>query len=134
TALRGLKASRRELKDLMLFGNSPAVVYLGEVVVKHDDTPIQVDELPEYTIAAGDTQTFAASATGGATQLKYEWDFDAEDGITVDGEGRTIKHKFLKARRDKEGNSIPFIVTLTVRDPYGIKKPITRTAKVNVTL
>jgi hypothetical protein len=110
------------------------VIYLGEARVIKDETPIRVDLLPEQTVALGDNVTFIGSAEGGAAPLKFQWDFDAVDGVDVDAEGRVVKHKFRKKRTDPAGNSIPYTITLTVSDVYGLKKPVKTTTLVNVTL
>ncbi len=133
-ALPGLKDTNGELKEVQLFGNSPAIFYLGEARVIRDETPIHVDDLPEQTVAVGDIVTFIGSAEGGAAPLKYEWDFDNTDGVDIDAQGRVVKHKFRKSRKDPAGNTIPDVVTLTVRDIYGLKKPVTTSTKINVTL
>ena len=133
-ALTGLKLTNGELKEVDIFGDSPATIYLGEVRVLRDETPIRVDDLSEQTIAVNDTVTFVASADAGVTPLKYEWDFDASDGVNVDAEGRVVKHKYRKSPKDSKNNTVPITVTLTVSDPYGLKKSVVRTTKVYVTL
>ena len=133
-ALAGLKQTSGEVKEVDIFGDSPATIYLGELRVIRDETPIRVDDLPDQTIAVNVTVSFTASADAGVTPLKYEWDFDSTDGVNVDAEGRVVKHKYRKSPKDNKNNTVPITVTLTVSDPYGLKKPVTRTAKVYVTL
>jgi len=127
-ALNGLKTSNGVIKEMMIFGDSYANLFLGESRIIHDETPIRVDELDERTVAVGDNVSFVASADAGITPLRYEWDFDATDGVNVDAEGRSVKHKFRKPLKDD------YTVTLTVRDPYGIKQPVTRKTKIHVTI
>ena len=134
SAIAGLKESAGTVKEVHLFGDTPAIFYIGEVRVMHDQTPIRVDDMPERTVAVNDPVQFNGSAEGGVTPLIYEWDFDSQNGVAVDREGRSVIHRFRKSKRDPQGNSQPFIVTLTVRDAHGIKKPATRTTKVLVTL
>ncbi len=126
SAIPGLDKTNGEVKELRIFGDSAAVLYLGEVRVVRDETPIRVDDLPEYTVAKMDVVTFTASAEAGTTPLKYEWNFDAAHP-GVDAEGKTVKHQYRKGQQD-------YKVTLTVSDVYGIKKPVTRTTTVHVTL
>jgi len=133
-ALKDLKDSNGEIKELNIFGDAPATLYLGQVRVVRDETPIRVDELSERTVPVNDTVTFTGSATAGVSPLKYEWDFNSSNGVEVDAEGQTAKHKFRKSLKDGNGNTLPYIVTLKVVDPYGLKKPVTRTTKVFVTL
>lgn len=132
--LKDLKDSNGEITELDIFGDSPATVFLGEVRVIRDETPIRVDELTERTVPVNDTVTFTGSANAGVTPLKYEWDFNSGNGVEVDAEGQSAKHKFRKSMKDSNGNTLPYIVTLKVIDPYGLKKPVTRTTKVFVTL
>lgn len=137
-----LKNTSGLVKELQIFGDATATLYLGEARVVHDETPIRVEPLnvPE-TIAVGDTLTFVASAEGGATPLKYQWDFDETDGIQVDAEGRAVKHKFVKVRDVEKSNGgtrykerQPYTVTLTVSDYYGLKKPVVVKAKISIGL
>lgn len=132
-----LKNTDGQVKEIDLFGDSPAVVYLGEVRVLHDETPIRVDDLDDITIAKNDTQPFIAGAEAGPTALKYEWTISgvaARDGerqevttaYQVVGEGKTFKHKFVKGG--------DYAVTLTVSDIYNLKKPVTKKMNVHVTL
>ena len=134
SAIPGLKESAGTIKEVQVFGDTPAILYFGEVRVVRDETPIRVDDLPERTVAVNDPVQFVGSAEGGITPLVYEWDFDSQDGVAVDKDGKVVTHRFRKSKRDGQGNSQPFIVTLTVRDLHGIKKPSTRTTKVLVTL
>src|SRR5262249_4979323 len=99
-----------------------------------DETPIRVDELNERTVPVNDKVNFTASADAGVSPLKYEWDFNSSDGTDVDAEGRSVTHQFRKSLKDGQGNTLPYVVTLRVVDPYGLKKPVTRTTKVFVTL
>lgn len=126
SAIPGLAKTNGEIKEVRLFGDSAAVIYLGEARVVRDETPIRVDDLPEYTVAKMDVVTFTASAEAGTTPLKYQWNFDAAHP-GVDAEGKTVKHQYRKGQQD-------YTVTLTVSDVYGIKKPVTRTTTVHVTL
>jgi hypothetical protein len=135
--INGLAASSGAIKEVQIFGDTPAILYVGEVRVMRDETPIRVDDLPERTVAVNDAVQFVGSADGGVTPLVYEWDFDNQDGVAPDKDGKVVTHRFRKSRRDQSTmgrDSLPYIVTLTVRDPYGIKKPATRTTKVLVTL
>lgn len=137
--IAGLKESSGLIKEVQIFGDTPAVLYIGEVRVVRDETPIRVDDLPERTVAVNDQVQFNGSADAGVTPLVYEWDFDNSDGVAVDKTGKSINHRFRKSRREPGKtpgtfDSVPYIVTLTVRDLYGTKKPATRTTKVLVTL
>lgn len=138
STLSGLKESSGQIKEIQFFGDNAGVIYLGQVRVVRDETPIHVDELPDQTIAKNDPITFVGSADAGPTPLKYEWtlqgvpssDASAKSEVsstyTVTAEGRTFKHQFRK--------SGDFTVTLKVSDINGLKKPVTKTANIHVTL
>jgi hypothetical protein len=113
------------VKQIAIFGDTYAVFNLGEIGVITDETEISVQPLDLPPIFVNDNISFIGSAEGGASTLRYTWDFDASDGIQVDAEGRTLRHAFKK-----EGK---YTVTLTVSDVDGIKKPATTTTEVEVT-
>lgn len=129
-AIGGGKGIDGPVKEIQIFGDSPTYLYVGEIRVTHDDTPIRVGDLPERIVPVNEELTFTASADAGSSPLKYEWTFYTnvgdEQSRNVDAEGRTAKHRFRK--------SGDYTVTLTVSDPYGIKKPVTTKTKVTVTL
>ncbi|MBC8104581.1 MAG: PKD domain-containing protein [Cytophagales bacterium] len=114
-----------KVKQMAVFGDRYAVFNLGEIGVITDETEFSVQPLDLPPVFVNDTISFIGSAEGGATTLRYTWDFDASDGIQADSEGRVITHVFKKAGK--------FTVTLTVTDVDGIKKPVTTTSEVEVT-
>jgi hypothetical protein len=67
-------------------------------------------------------------AVGGISPLQYSWDFDNSDGLQEDATGQRVVHVFRK-ESPTLGNSDPkpYIVTLTVSDVSGAKKPERRT-------
>ena len=75
-------------------------------------------------LALGDQVTFSGSGFGGATPLRYTWDFDSADGVGVDSEGQSVIRRFRKPG--------DYTITLTITDIYGLKKPYTTTIKVTV--
>lgn len=134
-AIPGLKNTDGAIKEIRIFGDSPSVVYLGDLRVIRDETPIHVEDLTDQTVARNDIVTFVGSADAGPVPLIYQWTFiptaeGAKANITpnlpVDAEGRTVKHQFRK--------SGDYTVALTVRDRYGLKKPVTVTCSIHVTL
>jgi hypothetical protein len=138
SAIPGLKDTNGQVKELMIFGDSPAVLYIGEMRVLRDETPIRADDLNDQTVAKNDSVTLTASAEAGPTPLKYEWVIkgvpsseasslsEVTGSYIVYGEGKTFKHQFRK--------SGDYTVTLTVSDMYGIKKSSTTKANIHVTL
>ncbi|MES2464777.1 MAG: PKD domain-containing protein [Armatimonadota bacterium] len=113
------------VKQMAIFGDTYGVFNIGEIGVIADETEISVQPLELPPVFTNDNISFIASGEGGATTLKYSWDFDASDGIQSDAEGRSIRHAFKK-----EGK---YTVTLTVTDVDGIKKPAVTTTEVEVT-
>lgn len=113
------------VKQMAIFGDTYAVFSIGEIGIIADETEISLQPLELPPVFTNDNISFIASAEGGATTLRYSWDFDASDGVQSDAEGRTIRHAFKK-----EGK---YTVTLTVTDVDGIKKPATTTTEVEVT-
>ena len=129
----GLEATDGQITAIQLFGDAPGTFFLGNISVTEDSTPITLDEIGEKSaVAKLDVYTYRASARGGATPLLYSWDWDASDGIQEEAEGRAVLHAFRKASTVGTVNK-PYIVTLTVRDLYGIKAPVSTTFKVYVT-
>lgn len=133
----GLNDSNGMLKEIQLFGDSAAILYLGQIRIFRDETPIHLDPLEDRTIPKNETQSLIGVAEGGPSPLKYEWTIQgvkARDGdpqevteaYKVVGEGRVFKHAF---RRGGD-----YLVTLKVSDIYGVKKPVSTTMNIHVTL
>ncbi len=132
-SLAGLKGGSG-VNEVSIFGDSTTTFFLGEIRTVRDTTPIILQELTERTIAVNDTISFSASADAGVTPVIYEWTFSdvnekmktGASPLPVDNEGRTVKHQFRK-----EGE---YQVFVTARDPNGLKKPVTKSTTVKVTL
>jgi hypothetical protein len=112
------------LVQLAVFGDRYQQFHIGEISVLTDDTEIVVDPLEDPIAAVNDQITFTGAAEGGASTLKYSWDFDAKDGIQEDQAGQVVTHTYRKAGTYK--------VTLTVSDLDGLKKPATTSVDVEV--
>jgi hypothetical protein len=124
-AIAGLQRTNREIQSIAFAGDAVASFFIGEITVESDTTPIYADvNHDDLNLALGDTVTFVANGSGGSSQLVYEWDFDAADGIQVDAEGQSVVRVFRKPGE--------FTITLKVRDAYGLKEPFSRTIKVVV--
>jgi hypothetical protein len=120
-----LTGDAARVKQMAIFGDAYGVFNIGEIGIIADETEISVQPLELPPVFTNDNISFIASAEGGATTLRYSWDFDASDGIQTDADGRSIRHAFKK-----EGK---YTVTLTVTDVDGIKKPATTSTEVEVT-
>jgi hypothetical protein len=122
-----------KLREVRLFTDKKDDLNIGEIRTTTDDEPIQVEPLENLEVSVNDTIQFSAKATAGLSTLKYTWDFDASDGIQEDASGPTVLHVFKKpSGMNAAGAPVPFIVTLTVSDISGAKKPEVRKAEVIV--
>lgn len=103
-----------KLKEIAIFGDKYQQFIVGEMEVVTDDTDISAASLEEPIVYTSDQITFNGSAEGGASTLRYSWDFDSADGIQEDAVGRNVSHVFTKPGKTT--------VTLTVSDQDGIKQ------------
>ncbi len=124
-AIRGFDASNKTIKEVALSADSVGTFFIGEMKVLNDTTPIygQANH-SDLNLALGDEVEFIGRGTGGASVLRYTWDFDSADGVQVDAEGQSVKRRFRKPG--------VYTVTMTISDAYGLKAPYTSTIKVNV--
>lgn len=124
-AIRGLDRTNKIVKEIGVSGDSLAIFYIGEMRVFSDTTPISGEvNFKSMNLALGDERELRATGYGGASVLRYTWDFDSKDGIQVDAEGQVIKKKFRRPGA--------YTITLTISDAAGLKKPYTTTAQVTV--
>jgi hypothetical protein len=119
---------RYMLRELRIFGDSPDSFFVGEIRTVTDTDPVSIEPLDEQVVAVGDQVTFAGTAEAGLSVLKYSWDFNSADGIQEDAVGRRATHVY---KRESPENK-PYIVTLTVTDMAGVKKPERITTTVEV--
>jgi hypothetical protein len=103
-----------KLKSLVIAGDKYAQFNVGEVSVITDDTEISPAPLDDQIAFINADLLFTGSAEGGASTLKFSWDWDDKDGIQEDATGRMANHTFKKAGK--------YTVTLTVSDIDGVKK------------
>ena len=124
-AISGFADTNGQIKDLSISGDSSSTVYVGQIKVQNDSTPITGrTNRTEANLGAGQELELIGYGLGGSTALKYSWDFDESDGIQDEGQGQAIKKKFRKTGK--------FVVTLTISDVFGLKTPYT--TKVNITV
>jgi hypothetical protein len=105
-------------------GDAPATIYIGEIHLLDDNTPITAIPPDEQDVAAGDEVSFSETGDGGASSLKYTWDFDTKGAFVPEADGQTVSHVYRKSGDYK--------VTLQVSDLDGIKKPAIVTTVVHV--
>jgi hypothetical protein len=120
----GGEASNAQLKKILIGSDVPAILNVGEIRLVSDTTPITADAGKSETIPAGSSVTLVGTGEGGASALKYEWDFDSPDTFVTQAEGVKVSHIF-----DKAGD---YTVTLKVSDVDGIKQPATSTVVIHV--
>lgn len=121
----GFAKSNKEIVSLGFSGDAPATFYLGEARVVTDQTAIQ-GQMSVTEINVGKTQevTLWANGEAGFSVLRYSWDFDERDGIQDDSTDQVILRKFRQAG--------DFIITCTISDAFGLKKPWIGKIKVTV--
>ncbi|HVK02759.1 MAG TPA: PKD domain-containing protein [Armatimonadaceae bacterium] len=124
TTLPAPAGDAAKLKTLSIFGDKYQQFTIGEINVITDDTEISVEPLEDQIAFINDVLTFSGIAEGGATTLRYSWDFDAKDGVQEDAVGRNVTH-FWRAPGK-------YTVTLTVSDEDGLKKPQTTSIDIEV--
>lgn len=125
-AITGFSRTNKTIQSIAVATSESMTFLLGEIQILDDTTPLYAEPINsrEMNIGSGDQVTFQARASGGATKVVYQWDFDAADGLQTDAEGRQVRFRFRKPGT--------FTVTLTVRDAYGLKTPYSTTLKVVV--
>lgn len=125
-AITGLDRTNKQISEIAFAADDTVTFYVGDLRVVSDTTPLrgETDVKGSLNIGATETRTFRAYGSGGASVLKYTWDFDDADGIQVDAEGQTVKRRFRKPGT--------YTVTLTVSDYFGLKQPYTSTFKITV--
>ena len=134
-----LSGDGAKLKQMAIFGDRYAQFLVGEINIITDETEINIAPLDDIIAFALQPTPFVGNAEGGASTLKYSWDFDASDGIQADAVGRVITHVFPRSTSAASGGSQnggagqrTYKVTLTVSDVDGIKKPQSVTMDLNV--
>lgn len=125
-AITGLDQTNKMVKSIAFSADDTATLYIGDLRVVNDTTPItaEIEGGDSLNIGASETRSFRAYGNGGASLLRYTWDFDASDGIQVDAEGASVRRRFRKPGT--------YTITLTVSDFFGLKPSATRTIKVTV--
>lgn len=136
-AFKGLdKAETVNVKEVRVFGDNKDTFWIGEIKTTTNEEPITVDGLDDLEVSVGEPVEFRASATGGISPLQYVWDFDQSDGPNQeDATGQVVTWQFRKPSPGvpgRPGELQPLVVTLTVRDLSGAKKPERRTANIIV--
>ncbi|MBC7328260.1 PKD domain-containing protein [bacterium] len=113
------------VKRMLICTNSPQTVYIGQISVVVDNTPITVTVPTKSMTARVNTLIrFFAVGKAGLSSLRYTWDFDDSNGIQEESIGQVVFHSFSKPGT--------YNVTVTVSDLAGVKKPAQEKIKVEV--
>lgn len=124
-AISGFDRTNKVIKSIALAGDAPTTFFVGDIRVLSDSTPISGDpNVRDMNLALGDEVQLYGVGYAGATPLVYTWDFNDKDGIQEDAVGQVIKHKFRTPGKS--------VITLTIKDKFGLKKPYSTTINVTV--
>jgi hypothetical protein len=124
-AISGLSTGNKQVRSVALSLDRAATIYLGDLKVLTDATPVYAEPtIRELNLSFGQEVILSGYGAGGATPLRYTWDFDDSDGVGVDAEGQAVRRKFLRPGT--------FTVTMTVQDVFGLKQAHRSTIKVVV--
>lgn len=125
SAINGFDRTNKNVVGVSISGDQPSPIYLGDLRVVNDPTPItgQINDTA-VNLALGDTLTLSASGYGGATVLQYEWDFNYDGTFVDEAHGQAVNHTF-----NKPGS---FKVMVRISDKYGKKAPYESTVTITV--
>ncbi|MBV9849599.1 MAG: PKD domain-containing protein [Armatimonadetes bacterium] len=112
------------LQSLTITADGYAQISVGAIRIVSDTTPITAGAGRPQTVRRGYPVTLHATADGGASALRYTWDFGTGGSGGEQAEGQTIITQYYTAK--------DYTVTLTVSDVDGIKKSATSTVIVHV--
>lgn len=138
SAIPDLARSNGIVKRIGISGDARSTVYIGEISVATDSTPIQgyflavingvqydSRQSPRIIVASNDEILLYAFGDGGSSPLVYEWNLMSGNPAEVDASGATLRHRFPKAGE--------YTITLTIKDGAGRKQPATVTLKMTIT-
>lgn len=124
-AIRGFDKTNKMVSSIAVSTDTVGTVYIGAMNILNDATPVYAEPSSrDLNLAQGDEVVLSATGSAGATPLKFMWDFDSADGITVDAEGQAVRRRFRKPGE--------YTITVTAQDIYGLKAPHSSTIKVVV--
>ncbi len=115
-----------QLAKLYIGTDIPATLNIGEIRLITDTTAITADAGTNKTVPLNTQVTLVGTGEGGASSLKYEWNFDSPNTqpFVPEAEGVTTSYTF--------GTPGDHIVTLRVSDVDGIKPPATAVVTIHV--
>lgn len=113
-----------KIRRLVITGDGTEPFYVGEIRTIRDTTPLRVSAGEGKEVARNYSVVFRGVGETGASAVKYSWDFNKDDGIQEESVGDIISHRFATVGK--------YVVTLTLHDVFGLKKPAVSTANVKV--
>jgi hypothetical protein len=116
------------LQEMRIFGDATDTFFVGQITTVTDNDPISVEPLEEQVVSVNDRVELVGNAEAGISGLKYSWDFDKSDGIQEDAIGARVNHTYTKPSPENR----PYVVTLTVSDISGAKRPVSVETTVEV--
>lgn len=114
-----------KLSRIAVFTDIASTIYLGEIKIDVDNTPITARIDATSMVNVNTKAFFLAVVDDGLPAVKYEWDYDATNGIQVESTDMVGSHVYTTQDVGSEEDSKEFTVTLTVKDIYDIKEPVT---------
>ncbi len=121
----GTAPAQDALQSLVVTADGYSQFSIGSLTVVTDSTPITVTAGPEQTTSASSPIILHATGDGGASALRYAWDFDTQGGFVDQAEGQTVTVQYDTGGKD-------YTATVTVTDVDGIKPPVTATTVIHV--
>jgi len=114
------------LQRVVITGNHEGTIYVGEVEIVQEDTPLvaQIEGAQVRHVRAGQTVQFTAKPQHEGVNANYQWDFDDLDGLSTNAYGESVSYQFPEAGY--------YVVTLRVADSNGQLQPRMDTVKVKV--
>lgn len=129
-AINGFDRTNKIIQSIAISTDKVASVYIGEIDIQSDATPIFVEpNIREANLALGDTMEFWANGFGGATPLQFTWSIahttmGGQQRPTVRVEGQLIEYTFRQPGT--------YVITLTASDIFGLKEPQSATINISV--
>jgi hypothetical protein len=127
-----LSGDGAKIASVTICGDKYQQFTLGEAEIMTDDTEIDVADLDEQIVFFDNDTTFVANAQGGASTLRFSWDFDASDGFQEQAVGRVVTYVYRPRGLSPDVQSKKFTVTLRVSDIDGIKERKEKTVELEV--
>jgi len=114
------------LQRVVITGNHEGTVYVGDLAIVQEDTPLVADIAGTAirTVLAGQSVQFSAKPQHEGVKASYQWDFDNLNGLGADAYGEEVSYQFPEAGY--------YVVTLRVADPNGQLQLRMDTIKVKV--